>query len=202
MVQAAYETFAAEGFLGTTMAAVAKRAGVAAPTMYYTFGTKVALLGETLGAAIVGFDQWRAPPPEPFEIADLLPVHSWWADLLAAPTARDALGVFVAQGTDILKRVGPLVPALHGASGDPEGQEMARVSEERRVETYRAVVDVIATKPRGLRRGMTVETATDIMLVILSAEAYQGFAARGWTHERTKRYFTSLLTEQVLATAD
>jgi AcrR family transcriptional regulator len=199
MVQAAYDTFASEGFLGTTMTAVAERAGVAVPTVYYTFGTKVALLGEALGAAIIGFDQWREPPGEPFEIAEMLPVHPWWSDLLAAGTARDALDVFVAHGTDILERVGPLVPALHGASGDPDGQELVRVGEERRVGTYRAVVDVISSKPPGLRDGVSREAATDVVLVVLSAETYQGFAGRAWSHERTRRFFTDLLADQLLA---
>ena len=36
--------------------AAAGEAGVAVPTIYYTFGTKTALFGDALGAAIVGFD--------------------------------------------------------------------------------------------------------------------------------------------------
>ena len=37
--------------------AAAGEAGVAVPTIYYTFGTKAALFGDALGAAaIVGFD--------------------------------------------------------------------------------------------------------------------------------------------------
>jgi len=56
MVKAAYDLFCAHGYLGTTISAVAAEAGVAVPTIYYTFGTKAALFGDALGAAIVGFD--------------------------------------------------------------------------------------------------------------------------------------------------
>src|SRR5450432_697012 len=63
MVRAAYDLFSVHGYFGTTISAIAKEAGVAVPTIYYTFGTKAALLGESLGAAIVGFDRWRKPPP-------------------------------------------------------------------------------------------------------------------------------------------
>jgi AcrR family transcriptional regulator len=56
MVKAAYKLFCSNGYLGTTINAVAKEAGVAVPTVYYTFGTKAALLAESMGAAIVGFD--------------------------------------------------------------------------------------------------------------------------------------------------
>jgi AcrR family transcriptional regulator len=57
MVKAAYEHFCRSGYLGTVISAVAQDAGVAVPTIYYTFGTKANLLEEALGAAIVGFDQ-------------------------------------------------------------------------------------------------------------------------------------------------
>ena len=45
------------------------------PTIYYTFGTKARLLDEALGAAIVGFDRWREPPPDP-SIEELTAVAS------------------------------------------------------------------------------------------------------------------------------
>ena len=202
MVRAAYDIFSSEGFIGTTMTAVAKRSRVAVPTVYYTFGTKVALLSEALGAAIVGFDVWREPPPEPIGIADLVTANRWWGDLLTAATSRDALEVFVTQGAEILRRVGPLMPALHGASGDPEGLERLRIGEERRVETYRAVVDAIAAKPAGLRSDVTTETATDIVVVVFSAETYQGLVSRGWSHERCASFILQLLASQLLAAAD
>jgi hypothetical protein len=121
---------------------------------------------------------------------------------MAAATSRDALEVFVSRGAEILRRVGPLMPALHGASGDPEGLEMLRVGEERRVETYRAVVDVIAAKPAGLRPDVTRETATDIVVVIFSAETYQGLVSRGWSHERCASFLLRLLASQLLEDAE
>ena len=65
MVRAAYDLFCERGYLGTTISEVARQAGVAVPTIYYTFGTKAVLLEESLGAAIVGFDRWREPPSDP-----------------------------------------------------------------------------------------------------------------------------------------
>lgn len=198
MVRAATEVFSTAGYAGTTIAAVAERAGVAVPTLYYTFGTKTALLGEVLGAAVVGIDRWREPPPEPFELAELMPVHGWWADFLAAPTAAAALEVFVTAGTDVLRRVGPLMPALHGASGDAEGQQLVRVSEQRRVEAYGEVVQRLASKPAGLKDGMDVATATDVILVLFSPETYQGLVGRGWSHERCVTFFRDAIAGQIL----
>src|SRR6478609_5522746 len=132
MVNAAYDQFCANGYLGTTITAVATDAGVAVPTIYYTFGTKARLLEEALGAAIVGFDRWHEPSPDP-SIEELLPWHGWWPDFNAAPTSAEAFGIFLTHGVAILERAAPLVAALHGAAGDPEAADVIRIAEQRRV---------------------------------------------------------------------
>ena len=145
MVKAAYDQFCANGYLGTTITAIATDAGVAVPTIYYTFGTKARLLDESLGAAILGFDRWHEPPADP-SIDELLPWHHWWTDFNAAPTSAEALGIFLTQGVTILERAAPLVAAMHGAAGDPEAADVARIAEQRRVESYREAARVIAAK--------------------------------------------------------
>jgi len=121
MLEAAYDQFCAVGYLGTTIEAVAEKAGVAVPTIYYTFGTKAALLDGSLGAAIAGFDQWRDPPHDA-TIEELLPWHPWWEAFITAATALEAFEVFFAHGIAILDRVAPLVAALHGTAGDKQCQ--------------------------------------------------------------------------------
>jgi AcrR family transcriptional regulator len=199
MVRAAYDLFCANGYLGTTITGVAREAGVAVPTIYYTFGTKAALLAESMGAAIVGFELWREPPPEPVHIVDHLPWHRWWAEFTAAPTSAEALDIFIAHGVDILRRVAPLVSAVHGASREPEAAEVIRIAEERRVDTYREVVRVLAGQPGGLRRGVSVETGTDVLVVLFSAELYQALVVgRSWPHSRCIDFFREILTAQLL----
>ena len=203
MVKAAYEQFCSNGYLGTTISAVAKEAGVAVPTIYYTFGTKAALLDEALGAAIVGFDHWREPPAGPIDMAELLPWHTWWADFETAPTSADALDIFIDRGVDILQRVAPLVAAMHGAVGDPDAAQVVRIGEERRVDSYREVIRVLARKPGGLRRRLSATAATDIVVALFSAELYQALAVgRGWSHSRCTAFFHDVLTGQLLDNHD
>jgi AcrR family transcriptional regulator len=199
MVRAAYDLFCANGYLGTTISAVAKEAGVAVPTVYYTFGTKAALLDETLGAAIGGFDRWPEPPTGPVEITELLRWHRWWAEFEAASTSPAALDIFITHGVGVLQRVGPLITAMHGATGDADAAEVVRVAEERRVDSYREVVRVIARKPGGLRRGVSAAAGTDMVVVLFSAELYQSLAVgRGWSHPRCVRFFREILTAQLM----
>jgi AcrR family transcriptional regulator len=202
MVQAAYGLFCEHGYHGTTISAVAGAAGVAVPTVYYTFGTKAALLGEALGAAIVGFDRWREPPGQSIDVAALLTWHEWWADFAAAPTSAQALDCFITHGVGILERVGPLVAALHGAVGDPEAVEVVRIGEVRRVDSYRTMVHAIARKPGGLRRGVTEAIATDIVVALFSAELYRALAVgRGWSPARCTAFFREILAAHLLAAA-
>lgn len=199
MVKAAYDLFCGNGYLGTTINAVAKEAGVAVPTVYYTFGTKAVLLSESLGSAIVGFELWREPPAEPIEAMELLPWHRWWADFQDAPTSADALDIFIRHGVQILARVAPLTGALHAASGEPEAAEVVRVSEQRRVDSYREAIGVITSKPGGLRPGLSEVEATDTLVVLFSAELYQALAVgRGWPTGRCLDFFRDILRAQLL----
>jgi AcrR family transcriptional regulator len=200
MVEAAYRLFCANGYLGTTMSAIAAEAGVAVQTLYYTFHTKAAVLDEVIGAAIVGFDNWRQPPPDP-QVGDLLTWHPWWVALEAAPDAGAALEVFVTNGVRVLERVGPIVAAMHGGTGDPEAQAVVRTAEDRRVDAYRVVVQALAHKPGGLRPGLSEAAATDILVVVFSAEVFQALARRGWSLDRCTSLFQTLLGSQLLAPA-
>lgn len=199
MVEAAYDLFCSNGYLGTTITAVAMEAGVAVPTVYYTFGTKAALLSESLGAAVVGFDLWREPPAEPIDIKDVLPWNRWWADFRAAPTSAAALDIFIRHGVQILARVGPLIAAMHGASGEPEAAEVVRTSEQRRVDSYREAINVLASKPGGIRRGLSEAKATDTLVVLFSAEVYQALAVgRGWPTGSCAKFLREILRAQLL----
>lgn len=198
MVKAAYELFCTHGYIGTTMAAVASRAGVAAPTVYYTFATKAALLDEALGAAIVGFDRWREPPGLTEGMAEILPWHSWWNTLLAAPTSAEALTVFVTNGCGILARVAPLMAAMHGSAGDPEAAGFVARNDKNRADAYRDILRVVAAKPPGLRAEIPLDQATDIVSVLFSPEVYQAFSARGWTRHHCRNFFVSALSAQLL----
>ena len=202
VLQAAYELFCERGFVAATMPLIAERAGVAVQTLYFTFSTKAAILEETVGAAIVGFDRWdprieqdvAADPREAFAR-----LHAWFLAFDAAPTQAAALEVFVAASLAILERVGPLVLAAAAAvATDPQVQRSAEVGEQRRVEGYRFVVERLAKRGK-LKKGVTQRRATDILLTVLSAETHQMLAVRrGWSSAECRRFMLDVLEHQLL----
>lgn len=201
MLEAAYRLFCEQGYATTTMQAIADRAGVAVQTLYFTFHTKGAILGEVLGAAIVGFEHWTGPPPEPIDAADpktLRAFHRWFASFEGERDAHRALELFIDSGMDGMHRAAPLVAAMHGAAGDPDARAVFELGERRRAETWGALIRILSKKRGGLREGLTPSRATDVMLVLFSAQTYQALIERGWSRAQCRRFLIDVLSQQLL----
>jgi AcrR family transcriptional regulator len=187
MVGAAYRLFCDKGYVATTMEAIAREAHVAVPTLYFTFRTKGAILGEVLGAAVMGFDEPVGPEDAP-----------WYRAFEAEPDPGRALEILVENTAPILRRVAPLLAATHAAAGDPEVSAISGLSEERRRDGYRVIVRQLAAKG-GLRQGLTVARATDILLVLLGPQLFDALeSGRGWSPAETNRWVVELLSQQLL----
>lgn len=199
MLRAAYELFCARGYVGTTMTAIAKRAGVAVQTLYFTFNTKSAILQEAFGAAVMGFEHWDPKVAElPSAGRPMVDVLPWYPEFRDAPTAAAALAVFVDAVLRILERVGPLNVAMTAAAGaDPDLMTAVEVGEQRRIDDFRFVVEELA-KREGWRRGMSLQQGTDIMLLILSPQTHAFLTSeRGWSHDACREWFLEVLCQQL-----
>ena len=74
-----------------------------------------------------------------------------------------------------------------------------RASEQRRVDSYREAVGVLASKPGGLRRGLSEAGATDALVVLFSAELYQALSVgRAWPIDLCVDFFGDVLRAQLL----
>jgi AcrR family transcriptional regulator len=201
MLKAACESFCDRGYAGTTMEVIAERAGVAVQTLYFTFHTKAAVLQETLGAAILGFEHWDPRISSAIEadsrkaFADF---HPWFGDFERAKSRLDALSVFVDASVEIFGRVARLVPVIaQAAAGDAQVKATRDLGEQRRVDGYQFVIEMLAKRGK-LRRGRSVRRATDILLVLLSAETYLALTeGRGWSQNECKKWFLKLLSREL-----
>jgi AcrR family transcriptional regulator len=198
MLAAAYRLFCEKGYPATTMDAIAREAGVAVQTLYFTFGTKAQIISDTLGAAIMGFDEYT-PMPEQFDASqEFKTFMTWFPAFEAEPDPHRALAIFVKGGADIFQRTAPLARALDAAAADPEVASVQRVAEERRYDGFREIVRLLAKKG-GVRAGVTQARATDIVLVLYSAETYNALVAgRGWSHAECIRWMIDVLSRQIL----
>ena len=105
ILAAATDLFLADGYVATTLEAVAKRAQVGARTVYLRFGTKAALFKRVVDVAIVG---------------DTAPVdvlgRDWMQAALTAPTAAERIAASAAAGRQIVERTGALFAVAQQAA--------------------------------------------------------------------------------------
>jgi AcrR family transcriptional regulator len=204
ILQAAYSLFRERGYAGTTMVTIARGAGVAVQTLYFTFHTKAAILEETIGAAVAGFDSW-VPPTGGIATVDirdpavLRQYHPWYSEIEATASARRGLEVFVDAAADIMERAAPLTTAMRQAAGDPEAKAILETGKQRRYEAYTLAVRMLAKKRPGLREGLTAKRATDILYTVFSDEVYQMLRDRGWKPREVHAFLVGVLTQQLLS---
>ena len=105
IIAAAAELFLTEGYQATTLAAVARRARVAARTVYVRFGTKAALFKRVIDVAIVGDTQ-------PVDVLG----REWIQNAFTAPTAAARITAFAAGGRQIVERAGALFAVAQQAA--------------------------------------------------------------------------------------
>jgi AcrR family transcriptional regulator len=99
------ELFLSDGYVATTLEAVAKRAKVGARTVYVRFGTKAALFKRVIDVAIVGDTQ-------PIDVLG----RDWMRTALTAPTAAERIAASAAAGRQIMERAGALFAVAQQAA--------------------------------------------------------------------------------------
>ena len=188
LIHAAHKEFLDNGFHGATMAAIARRAGVAGQTVYFVFHTKAELLSAVIDAAVMGED----PPTIPQDT-------DWWAAMHAATSAEEVLREFVRGAGGLLARAARISEVLRAAAlTDPEVRVIFDRHDHLQVTGYRQVVDLAATKGP-LRPELSPETATDALLTLCGDSTYaQLTTERGWTHEQAITWLADTIPRLIL----
>ncbi|MGE3289056.1 MAG: TetR/AcrR family transcriptional regulator [Pseudonocardia sp.] len=189
ILDAAGTLFAANGYLGTTVAAVAAAADVSVQTVYNVVGNKAALLKNVYDVTIAGDD-------EPISIADRPEAQA----VETAATAEESLRAYAALARLLGGRTFALLTMLlaQADSGDEDLRAFVETTErQRRIGnegTVRHVADSF-----GLRAGMTVEEGVDVLWVLTSPEVTDRLIRRlGWSWERYERWMGQAMCDLLL----
>ena len=146
---AALAAFSANGYAATTMDAVARDAGVAVQTVYFTFHTKAELL-------VAAIELAGGAPDDPAIVME----RAWIGAVMAAPDGPKRLSLIVEHGNEIYARVGPLLPAVSAAASvDPEVESAWHGLEARRRDGMSRIVAIFAERGE-LRPGLTGRSPT------------------------------------------
>lgn len=171
---AAHALFATKGYAATTVAAIAKDAGVAVDTVYAAVGSKPQLLRTLIETAVSGAS--RPLPPEQ---------RAWVQEIQAVPTAREKLQLYARTVREIHDRMGPLLVALRDAAAHShELAELASTLRTRSATNMRLFAREVASTGE-LRPGLTVDEMADVVWAMKSAEFYSLLIwERDWTPEQ------------------
>jgi AcrR family transcriptional regulator len=189
IIRAAHEEFVQQGFHGATVAAIAKRARVATQTVYFVFHTKPELISAVIDTAVMGEEEPIAPEQMP-----------WFAEMLAEPDAADSLRIFIRGAGEVYQRASRISEVLRAAAlTDVEVKRTYERHERLRTVGYRQVAEMLAAKGR-LRDGLTVDTATDVLLTVYGDTTYHLLTTeRGWSHDQAIGWMADSLPGLILA---
>jgi len=116
LIDAARALFLDHGYVATTLAQIAQRAGVAARTVYVRFGTKASLFKRVVDRALVG-------DAEPIDVAHRPRTH----DAMTADTLAERIDALADVSIGIAERAGALFEVAAQAEGlEPELAEAAQ----------------------------------------------------------------------------
>ena len=173
IVEGARGAFLEREFSGTTMAEIARRAGVSEPTVYYSFASKEQILVAALEEAIAG------PSGSP------LIQQQWIQDALHDPDPLGQLDKMVRGSGEILRRSAGLVMVsrVAAAAGNDALADLGAARLNQRLDFQRMCVSALAKKTP-LRSTLSEDKAAQIGVTLLSPENYQLLTADfGWAHD-------------------
>lgn len=186
IVEAAAPLFVELGYLETTMAGLARAAGVAVQTLYLSFGSKAAVLEAALAPAVD-------------EVGDQ--AEGWLRALRSEPDGVLALAGYVAATAVAVEREHPLAAVVRAASADPEPAELLHRTRAAGLALHTRAVDELADKP-GFTTSMSLQRATDVLATLLAPETYgllvvgQGWTTPDWAEWVTRHAAADLFPDE------
>ena len=187
ILDAALKLFEQQGYVATSVGAIAKEAGVALKTVYAVFGTKRGVLVALRSQLVRGGD-------EPVPVAQ----QEWFRAVLDEPDPRKRLALFANAATALKTRAGAIFEIIrHAAPADSEIQAMWDEFMLDFYENQRIVVERFAMD--GALK-LDVDRATDVLWTINHPAVYHLLVAeRGWSGDDYRQWLENTLAEQLLA---
>jgi AcrR family transcriptional regulator len=187
----ARELFLRQGFGATTVAQLARDAGVSAEFVYKNFGGKPGLVRALWDESLLGSGE--VPAEDRSDAAQ--------AEATDARALMRQFGRFVAEISPLGSPVQLLIRDA-AASGDAAMAQLLREVDDARY--ARMLHNARVVLARGLlREGLTETDVADVFFAATSAELYETLVLkRGWSHERLGEFTAGLLVGNLVDGGD
>lgn len=189
ILQAARELISDNGYRGTSIAQIAKAAGVAVDTVYASVGRKPQLMRELVETALSGSDS-TVPGPE----------RDYVTGMRAVGSAREKLGIYAKAVTRIQVRLVPVFAALREAAvTDPDCAALWSEISARRANNMRMLAADLRTTGQ-LRDDMDDGEVADAIWSMNGPEYWLMLVAeRGWSPDQYRAWLVEVWCRTLLA---
>jgi AcrR family transcriptional regulator len=188
IVEAARRLFITQGYVATTIDAIADEAGVAVQTIYNAVGPKAAVLSRLMDVTIVGDHEDRSVLERVRDRTDL-----------ATTDPRAIVQGLARTATEIASRIIDVWLVVESAAAvDRDTAALVAKNDGQRLAGYTFAARLL--KDRGaLRPGLTVEGAAAIIWSLAGVRTYHSFVTeRGWSPARYRRWLEDALAASLL----
>jgi AcrR family transcriptional regulator len=188
IIDAAQRLFERDGYAATTMAGIAREAGVALKTVYLSFDSKSGLLSTLWDMLLRGGED--APP-----VAQL----TWYREVLDEPDPARQLRLNARNATAVKQRIGVLLGVIRDAApSDPAIGALWKRIQASFYDNQYAIVASIKAK-NALRTGLGARRATDILWTLIHPDIWLLLVGqRGWSSEDFEQWLGDIACEQLL----
>ncbi len=189
VLAAARELVVEAGYARTTVAEIARRAGVAVDTVYAAVGRKPEVLRHLVESALSGTDE-TVPAAE----------RDYVHQIRTAAGAREKLAIYAGALTAIQQRLAPVFLALReaAATDDSAGALWREIAERRARNMRDFAADLRATGE--LRADLSDDEVADVIWSMNAAEYWVLLVhERSWTPDRFRAWLVDAWTRLLLA---
>ena len=191
ILEAAHDRFVADGYVATTVDAIAQEAGVALKTVYVAFGTKARLLRALWDLKLKGDDD-EAPVAQ----------RAWYQETLAEPDPAQIVRRIATNSCAVKRRIGRLLGVIRTAAAvDDDAADLWALIQSDFHANQRVLVEALGAR-KGLRSDLTVERAADVLWTINHPDVWLLLVGeRGWSEDEFEAWFAGALADLLLSGA-
>jgi AcrR family transcriptional regulator len=189
ILDAAQRLFEANGYVPTTMDAIATDAGVSLKTVYLAFATKSRLLRALWDLLLKG-DQDDAPVAE----------RPWYVEVLEEPDPARTLQLTARYSRMVKERISGLLEVIRSASTvDPDSAALWELIQRDFHANQRVIVESLQRRA-ALRADLDVDRATDILWMLNHPDVWLLLVGRRkWTPDQFEQWFADTTCALLLA---
>lgn len=190
VLAAARQRFLAQGYATTTIAEIARDAGVSVEMVYKAFATKAGVLKALFDVSVAGDDE-----PIPMAQRDVI------QNVINATEATRKLEIYAEHLASTMPRSAPVqLLARDGAASSPDSAE---VWKQIRQETLTAMTAFASDLARTGKLRVSARQARDVLWTYHAPELYELLVLeRGWSATRYGKFIARALIDALLQTGD